>query len=98
MNATETADKIVTEWLDEVGTHDMYWDDLADLKARIAKALDPGICTWKPEYPDGQPYNTSCGNAWFFTEGTAQENGAKFCVYCGKSIEVTKPDPEGIDD
>jgi len=44
MTPTETADKIVTEWLAEVGRNeDMGWDDLADLKARIAKAVTEAI-------------------------------------------------------
>jgi hypothetical protein len=38
---TEKAEKLVSEWLDEVGRdeHGIEWDDIADLKKRIAKAL-----------------------------------------------------------
>lgn len=41
MTPDQLADKIVTEWLEEVGSdeHGIEWDDIADLKARIAKAL-----------------------------------------------------------
>jgi hypothetical protein len=40
VTATKTADKIVTDWLEELGKHGADWDDLADLKDRIAKALN----------------------------------------------------------
>lgn len=37
----QIAEKIVTDWLAEVGSdeHGLEWDDLADLKTRIAKEL-----------------------------------------------------------
>jgi NADH:ubiquinone oxidoreductase subunit E len=41
---TQTADKIVTEWLAEVDRNeDMGWDDIADLKARIAKDITEAV-------------------------------------------------------
>lgn len=43
--ALEVSDKIVTDWLAEVGSdeHGLEWDDLADLKNRIAKALKGNV-------------------------------------------------------
>lgn len=43
--AIEVSDKIVTDWLAEVGSdeHGLEWDDLADLKKRIAKALKGNV-------------------------------------------------------
>ena len=42
MTPEQTADKIVEDWLVEVGSdrHGIEWDDISDLKARIAKALE----------------------------------------------------------
>lgn len=39
------ADKIITDWLAELGKdeHVVDWDDLADLKNRIAKALKGNV-------------------------------------------------------
>jgi len=29
-------------------------------------------------------YDTECGDKWCFSEGTATDNGVKFCPMCGK--------------
>lgn len=42
------------------------------------------VCRWE-EDADGI-YRTACGQSWCFTDGTAAENRAKFCIYCGGSI------------
>lgn len=31
-------------------------------------------------------WETSCGHAFEFNDGTPEENGAKFCQYCGRRI------------
>lgn len=45
-------------------------------------------CTWT-EDPDGIWY-TSCEHAHEFTTGTREENGYKFCPYCGNEIQEAK--------
>jgi hypothetical protein len=45
-----------------------------------------GTCVWTPD-SDGA-YETSCGQAFVFTNGGPAENGARFCLYCGGSLVV----------
>lgn len=50
-------------------------------------------CEWSHEIAyDSDVWETSCGNAVVFDEGTPQENGYKFCHYCGKPIEFVTVD------
>lgn len=60
---------------------------LADalIDAREEKQLG---CTWTQD-TDGI-WKTSCGQAQEFTTGTREENGYKFCPYCGKEIQESK--------
>jgi len=41
-------------------------------------------CEWH-EDEDGQ-YFTACGNTFEFCEGALDDNGFKFCPYCGNRI------------
>ena len=45
-------------------------------------------CAWTQD-SDGL-YNTGCGHVWFFDSGTAAENEAKFCVYCGGNLKANE--------
>jgi hypothetical protein len=47
-------------------------------------------CPWTPD--DDGVYHTGCGNAFFFDTGTADENRAHFCQYCGKPLSAQTPD------
>jgi len=50
------------------------------------------ICKWKLD--EEGIYSTDCGHEFFFDSGTLEENGAKFCQYCGstiKPVERIKP-------
>ena len=42
-------------------------------------------CRWS-EDGDGGPWATQCGNYFEITEGTPDENGFKFCCYCGRKL------------
>lgn len=48
-----------------------------------------GICDWQldPDNDTADVYETSCKNAWEFTEGNLKDNEISFCPYCGKRIE-----------
>ena len=50
-------------------------------------------CTWAQD-ADGIWY-TSCGQAQEFTTGTREENGYKFCPYCGNEITEASNDNPG---
>ena len=41
-------------------------------------------CIWKPDN-DGV-YETSCGESFVFNDGGPKENGARFCLHCGKPL------------
>ena len=41
------------------------------------------ICRWKVD-AETCSYDTSCGNKWCFPEGTARDNGLRYCPVCGK--------------
>lgn len=47
-------------------------------------------CVWKSvdEYFEAPHYETSCGSAQYFLEGTAAQNDYKYCPYCGHPITV----------
>jgi hypothetical protein len=51
-------------------------------------------CEWTYQ-PDEGYWKTSCGESFFFEEGTLKENRAFFCHNCGKKIIETAIDPNG---
>lgn len=44
-------------------------------------------CNWSEDV-DGL-WQTSCGKQFEFNDSTPLENGAKFCLYCGKPLTQT---------
>ncbi len=47
---------------------------------------EPGECVWK--YDDGDfKWDTACGEAWVFTEGSIAENNVRFCHKCGRRVK-----------
>ena len=73
----------------EVGGHnrDHGW---AVLLSKIAdKSLVKVECGWTHTtsiIEDEGIWETLCGNAFTFVEGTPQDNKIKFCCYCGRPI------------
>jgi hypothetical protein len=53
----------------------------------------PEVCEWKRLWSrfssDPEYWSTSCDNAWYFIDGTPEENRVKYCPFCGKPIKVT---------
>jgi hypothetical protein len=49
-----------------------------------SRSEKPAECEWRAD-SDGI-YHTDCGNAFTFDSGTATENSAKFCQYCGGGL------------
>jgi hypothetical protein len=48
-------------------------------------------CSWSVDDPDGffeRLWNSGCGHHFYFTEFEPDENGWKFCPWCGKPLEV----------
>lgn len=74
---------------------------IADLEAaQAALAERDGTCQWV-ESRDGEYWETSCGEAWCFTDGGVEDNGVKFCHGCGKRVAavpyVDEPEPDEDD-
>lgn len=43
-------------------------------------------CEWKLEDSESNLYVTGCENRQLIFEGTPEENGYKYCTYCGRKI------------
>ncbi len=56
--------------------------------------MDQPTCQWA-EDADGGPWETSCGHLFILNDGGPNENGLKFCPFCGKPLEEVKPEEEG---
>ena len=42
---------------------------------------------WEPESEEHAYYETECGEAFTLINGTPEDNGMKYCPYCGGRIE-----------
>lgn len=63
-------------------------------KARDLDSQQPGgeavaetHCCWNQEDEDGDHWGTSCGHAFRIDADTPEENGMRYCCYCGGKIE-----------
>ena len=46
-------------------------------------------CQWTEEEDyGGGPWETSCGHLFEFTDAGPDENGFKFCCWCGKPLDA----------
>ena len=45
------------------------------------------ICVWSQDSEDSDIWLTGCGEAFTFNEGTPEENGVNYCVFCGHQVE-----------
>jgi hypothetical protein len=53
-------------------------------------------CIWSESNNyDDDYWDSGCGNAFTFIDGTPEENGMKFCPYCGKVVEIVRRESEG---
>ncbi len=43
------------------------------------------VCTWTED--DEGVWQTDCGEAFFFNDGTPEENTMKFCCWCGAELQ-----------
>jgi uncharacterized Zn-finger protein len=46
---------------------------------------EPARCVWTED--ENGPWETGCGHTFEFFEDGPSENGAAFCLYCGKPVE-----------
>jgi hypothetical protein len=67
---------------------DRLWKELGKENAPYAP------CEWE-ENSDGQ-YEADCGNIFEVIEGTPEENGFKFCTFCGKPLKQVRFEEEDL--
>jgi hypothetical protein len=46
-------------------------------------------CSWKHDDEDGA-FDTECGNRFQMEDGTPEDNGFRFCTYCGGRLVVVR--------
>jgi len=50
-------------------------------------------CHWTFDDNEYAPmWNTGCNNTFSFTEDGIEENGFKYCPYCGNRIDPVQPE------
>ena len=68
-------------------------ENIAALRAALAQQAEPAqqvkTCAWRDNLD--AIYETECGNLHIVNDGTLEENGMKYCCYCGKEIEDESP-------
>jgi hypothetical protein len=47
-------------------------------------------CTWKEE-EEGLYWATQCGEAFAIIEGLPDENGLRYCCFCGRKLSESRP-------
>ena len=81
---------------------DLHYDGYARtivLRAASASPVPTAECVWTiDEFGDPDFYETSCGQTFAFIDGTASDNGVKFCHYCGKPMREVKANTDETDD
>jgi len=61
---------------------------------QLVVSSDTG-CVWQVADAEYSHWETGCNNAFIIIDGTAYENGMRFCCYCGKPlIEVVEVESE----
>jgi hypothetical protein len=60
-------------------------EELLEEKSVVVAEEGNGHCDWVYD-SDSEHYDTGCGEAYYFIEGTLEENRAHFCSFCGKRI------------
>lgn len=69
----------------------------AERAARVAAEKDAiKPCEWAEDCEGC--WDTSCGNKFFFTDGGIEENGCKFCHYCGHPVKPVKYVEQPLED
>jgi len=65
--------------------------NVVDFIDSLAEQAEPDGCVWKRDierFYESDVYETSCDNAIVLNDGTPEENGCKFCHFCGRKIKM----------
>jgi hypothetical protein len=65
--------------------------EYVDYMHRLKEIVDDAarVCKWDQEDDEYGSYDTDCGRSFSITEGTPEENGMKYCCFCGKTAVGT---------
>lgn len=57
-------------------------------------------CEWHLEDDEAGAWESACGELWCFEDGDPEDNGMKFCPFCGKRLTMRAADasPAGFED
>lgn len=64
------------------------WTTARPAAAVVNQQVTTAQCIWKRDWETGAYQLGCCDQAWHFTDGTAEENGALFCHRCAGKIMV----------
>ena len=62
---------------------------VVDFMLAFADAEAKRVCKWSLADEDASMWETTCGHAFVFNDGGPKENHARFCPYCGGTLEST---------
>lgn len=51
-------------------------------------------CEWHLDDEEGGAWESACGQLWYFEDGDAEDNGMKFCPFCGRHLTQRPPDAD----
>ena len=56
-------------------------------------------CEWHLDDEEGGAWESACGQLWCFEDGDPEDNGMKFCPFCGRhltqrALDAAMPCPE----
>ena len=63
------------------------WSYVTWLESRTP--ANEAVCEWKEDDIDGK-WDTACGESHSFESGGPEENGHKFCPYCGRKLQPSE--------
>lgn len=96
----------VVEQLEDYGNEEMCYYKNTPYEKCIEECINKAIeivkgeyateqsCEWKLEDSESNLYVTGCKNRQLIFEGTPEENGYKYCPYCGRKIKRGGADAE----
>jgi len=96
-------DKLVKKYVADANSTDEGIDNVELLPDPYPSPVSPpnGVaeerCDWKQDedYDSGDLYETGCGESFSLANDEDLEaNGFKYCIYCGKRIELSTPTEE----
>lgn len=86
--ATHTIDGVWPHGEDQAKANHDHLLFLADIIEKEEQSRGQ-TCAWRQDaaWDHSDTWNTDCGEAFVFIDGTPADNNANYCCYCGRKIE-----------